>query len=338
MKKTLLILISIFVFFLIAEAQTVKKSFRVVKYNVENFFDLVDDPLTNDAEYLPGGYRGWNTTKYHHKQRSIAKVVSSIGGWEPPALVGMSEVESILAMTDLTEKSPLKNLGYKFVQYESPDPRGIDVVLMYQPNQFTPLHQEAIAVDSFRTRDILYVKGEIPNKEILHVFVCHLPSRFGGELESEFRREYVAGILRDKVDEIFGLDENPNICIMGDFNDYPTSSSLLNVLRANPLEGEIKDKSLYNLAYESQVTGKGSYKFQGEWGMLDQIIVSGNMLHSENSISTTQKDFKIYEADFLLEKDENFLGQIPYRTYIGMRYHGGFSDHLPVYVDFWYEP
>lgn len=338
MRKTYIFLIIIFVFANVtAEAQTNKKSFRIVKYNVENFFDLVDDPLTNDEEYLPGGYRGWNMTKYMHKQRSIAKVVSSIGEWNPPAIVGMSEVESIIAMTDLTEKSPLKNLGYKFIQYESPDPRGIDVVLMYDPKQFKPSHQEAIPIDLFRTRDILYVKGNIPNKEELHVFVCHFPSRYGGELESEFRREYVAEILRNKVDQLFAEEENPNIFIMGDFNDYPTNNSMLKSLRAHPLEGEIKHKSLYNMAYKSQVTGKGSYKFHGEWGMLDQMIVSGNMLYNENSISTTQDDFKIFSAEYLLENDESFLGEIPYRTYIGMRYHGGFSDHLPVYIDLWYE-
>ena len=35
-----------------------------------------------------------------------------------------------------------------------------------------------------------------------------------------------------------------------------------------------------------------------------------------------------------LEEDEKYGGDIPFRTYWGRKYHGGFSDHLPVCVDF----
>ena len=138
--------------------------FRVMCYNVENYFDCVDDPYTNDEEYLLGGIRGWNHTRYVEKQYNIARVVVAVGGWEPPALVGLCEVESQKAMHDLVVWSPLKNLQYRFVHHESPDIRGVDVALLYQPNAFKLLHDEPIRVTftdapHSTTRDILYVMG-----------------------------------------------------------------------------------------------------------------------------------------------------------------------------------
>lgn len=340
MKK--IYLLAMFVFLLNAvEAQRERQNFKIMCYNVENYFDVVDDPNKADEEYLPGGMRGWNNAKYYTKQANIAKVISALGGWQPPAIVGLCEIESDKAMSDLTNLSPLKNLNYKYIHYESPDARGIDVALMYQRDQFHPLYSEAIPVkftnSTSTTRDLLYVKGTIvATDDTLHLFVCHWPSRLGGELESEDRRVDVAKRLRGKVDSIFTAVNAPNIVIMGDFNDHPSNSSILNTLQANPLNEGFEADKLYNLAFRLEEQGKGSHKFQGEWGMLDQIIVSGNLLNTNNRVSTTVSDMHIFEPDFLLEDDKAFLGKMPKRTYVGMRYQGGFADHLPVYVDLWY--
>jgi len=84
--------------------------------------------------------------------------------------------------------------------------------------------------------------------------------------------------------------------------------------------------------------GKGSNKHLGEWGALDQIIVSGNLLNKTNSIFTSQDDANFFSADFLLENDKTYLGKQPFRTFVGMKYQDGFSDHLPVYANFWITP
>ena len=312
------------------------KNFKIVSYNVENYFDVVDDSLTSDEEYLPTGIRAWNYSKYTTKQNNIAKVLAAIGGWEAPAIVGLCEIESEKAMRDLTLYSPLKGLGYKYIHHESPDARGVDVALMYQPHQFKPIHDEIIRIPSFKTRDLLYVSGKTTNEDTLHIFVCHFPSRLGGELESEDRRVTVAEKLRQKVDSVFINSGNANIVIMGDFNDYPSNSSITEILKAIPPTDNFQPVSLYNLAYVLQSRGKGSHKFQGEWGMLDQMIVSGNLLNPQNKISTTTSDMHVFEPDFLLENDETFLGKKPKRTYNGMAYQGGFADHLPVMLDLWY--
>ena len=318
-----------------------KQCFKVVSYNVENYFDCVDDSLTNDAEYLPGGMRGWNYAKYLKKQANISKVITAIGGWDAPAIIGLCEIESEKCLRDLTHYSGLKNLKYKYLHCESPDPRGVDVAMLFQPKMFKPIHNEAISIrypdaPLSKTRDILFASGIVPTGDTLHCFVCHFPSRLGGELESEDRRIFVASVLRHKVDSLFVNNSRPNILIMGDFNDYPTNESILKVLKAEPPTEKASNSSLYNLMYPIHFAGKGSHKHEGEWGALDQIIVSGNLLNPGNNIFTLVSDTHVFDADFLLINDDKFLGKEPFRTYNGMKYQGGFSDHLPVYVDLWY--
>lgn len=340
MKKSFLIVVSLLLILSVG-ANDEKGNFRIVSYNVENYFDVEDDSLKIDEEYLPGGIRGWNHTKYQAKQANIAKVITAIGGWQPPAIVGLCEIESDKALHDLTRFSPLKNLDYRYVHYESPDARGVDVALLYQRDQFIPLHSEPMSIrftdTSSTTRDILYVMGQVvATNDTLHLFVCHFPSRLGGELESENRREQAAKQLRLKTDSIYAANASAHIVIMGDFNDHPSNTSIQRTLRASRLENHTAANVLYNLAFRLEDQGKGTNKFQGEWGMLDQIIISGNLLEKTDKIHTTQDDMHIFDADFLLEEDKNFLGKMPKRTYVGMKYQGGFSDHLPVYLDLWY--
>ncbi|MBP8945561.1 MAG: endonuclease [Paludibacteraceae bacterium] len=341
MKKFFVIKI-LLLFFLISFAQSQgKQNFKVVFYNTENFFDCFDDSLTNDAEFLPNGTRGWTFAKYKKKQNNIGKVITAIGGWDAPALVGLAEVENERCLIDLTRYSGLKNLHYKFLHFESPDPRGIDVVLLYQPQFFKPLISKPIPIHfstspQTKTRDILYAAGTIPTGDTLHVFVCHFPSRLGGELESENKRREVAAILRTEVDSIYLAHPHPYIVIMGDFNDYPTNKSLLKTLRALPPSDSIYSENLYNLMYPLHIKGKGSHKYNGEWGALDQFIVSGALLKAGEKFYTLPMDAHFFEADFLLEDDKTNLGKQPFRTYLGMKYQGGFSDHLPICLNFWY--
>lgn len=339
MKKHLLSLV-LPLFFCSLLAQQ-KQNFKIICYNTENYFDCVDDSLTDDSEFLPTGMRGWNYTKYQKKQANISKVISAIGGWDAPALVGLCEIESEKCLFDLTRYSGLKSFKYRYLHHESPDVRGVDVALLYQPAQFKPIHDEAIRINfpnepAAKTRDILFAKGIIPTGDTLHVFVCHFPSRLGGELESENRRIFVASVVRSKVDSIFAVVNAPKIVIMGDFNDYPTNKSMLEALKAKPLEDNLSEHFLYNMAYKLHVEGKGTNKHLGEWGALDQMILSGSLLQPAKTIFTLQADFHFYEADFLLENDNAYLGKQPFRTYVGLKYHEGFSDHLPIYADFWY--
>lgn len=316
-----------------------RQFFRLMFYNVENLFDVYNDSVKRDDEFLPEGAKRWTSRRYYKKLNNIAKVIAGVGGWEPPEVIGLCELENRFVVEGIVKHSPLKKFNYKIIHKESPDRRGIDVALIYRPEKFFPLKYEAIPIvfpfDTARkTRDVLYVKGTTVKKDTLHIFVNHWPSRWGGQLASERGRVFVASVVRNKVDSLFKVDKNPKIIITGDLNDFPVNKSITEVLNAKSDFDNIKSKELYNLAhYQQVVKHQGSHKYQGEWGVLDQIIISGALLDNKNTLYTTKDDAHIYDAEFLLEKDEKNVGVKPFRTYVGFKFHDGYSDHLPVYLD-----
>lgn len=313
--------------------------YRIMFYNCENFFDIYDDPQKRDEDFTPDGIKHWTEKKFQEKLMHISQVIAAVGGGKPPELVGLCEVENQFVLEQLTQKSPLRVFGYKIIHYESPDHRGIDVALLYQPSRFKPIYTQKIPVvfkdsNSRPTRDILYVKGTLVNGDTLNVFVNHWPSRWGGMLETEPKRMLAAALLRTKTDSI--LKENPKakIFIMGDLNDFPTNKSLLVSLHALHNFDTIIPTELYDLSwYLQEVKHLFSHRYHGEEGILDQMIVSGTLLDTTSTLYTTKDNAHIFNADFLLEKDKYGPGKVPFRTYIGMKYHGGYSDHLPPYID-----
>ncbi|MDA3954456.1 MAG: hypothetical protein PF485_12480 [Bacteroidales bacterium] len=320
------------------QSQNQHDSYKIMFYNVENLFDTFDDSLINDEEFLPKGDRYWNTYKYYSKLNNIYKVIVAVGEWNSPAIIGICEIENKKVISDLVNNTPLVKFEYKIIHEESPDHRGIDVALLYRDKLFTPLKYKAIPINfpgniESRTRDILYVKGVVKNTDTLDVFVNHWPSRWGGQLESEDRRIYVASVLKAKVDSIFKSNPKSNIVIMGDFNDYPENKSIKNILDAKQEFSQITGNALYNLSSTiSKTNNIGTYKYQGEWGILDQFIISGNLLNKRNKMFTSIDDIHIFSPDFLLETDKAFFGYKPNRTFVGYKYNGGYSDHLPTYL------
>lgn len=309
---------------------------RMAFYNVENLFDTINDPLTNDDEFTPGGMKSWNFGRYLDKLDHIYKTITAIGEWDPPALVGFCEVENRSVIYDLVSKTPFIKNGYEIIHQDSPDKRGIDVGLIYHPKLFKPISFKAIRVDitkdsSSTTRDILYVTGKIFKEDTVHVFINHWPSRSGGQSKSEPRRIIAAETLRLHVDSILKLNSLANIVIMGDFNDEPGDKSIYESLSAKGDSIQQNAKDLYNGMYAYFKKEIGTEKFQEHWHCLDQIIMSYSLLNKKNSV--TMSSPTIFKAAWLIEPDEKYLGDRPYRTYAGPKYTGGYSDHLPVYVD-----
>lgn len=313
-----------------------QESFRVMFYNVENLFDCQHDSLKNDYEFLPDAPKGWTLARYYDKLTKIAKVIIATGKNHVPDLVGLCEVENDRCLKNLVWNSPLREAKYRYVMTDSPDERGIDVALLYQRGSFKLLGKNIISIPHQKmkrrpTRDILHVIGKVMSGDTLDVFVCHMPSRAGGEQKSESYRLFTAGILNREVDSIMNIRQHPNVIIMGDFNDYPTNKSIVEVLGAVAPKGAVQARKLYNLMNGRK---EGTYRYRGEWGMLDQLIVSGFLLQGHDGMRTSYDKAQILKYPFLLEEDEKYGGDIPSRTYLGKKYHGGYSDHLPVCVDF----
>ena len=319
-------------------------TFRVMSYNVENLFDIRHDTLKNDYEFLPDALRHWNYTKYKKKLDDIARVIIAVGGWTPPALVALCEVENDSVMRDLTRYSALREAGYRYIMTQSADRRGIDVALLYQRSLFKPFSHQSLSAGKLRTesrstRDILHVSGLLLNKDTLDVFVAHFPSRRGGAKESEPYRLHVAQRVKTTIDSLLSLRRHPQIILMGDFNDYPDNKSVKQVLKAQApplIPDSLHAHSLYHLLVRKTMTRKhfGSYKYQGEWGLLDHIIVSGNLLRKDASLYTDETKVDVFAPPFLLEEDKKYGGRQPLRTYRGMKYQAGYSDHLPVWAEF----
>ena len=306
----------IFMFFLLFFASPplfAQATFKVMTYNVENFFDTRDNPTKNDDEFLPSGNRYWTQSRYYHKLQQIAKVISAAGEWSTPALIALCEVENDSVLSHLTRRTPLRWQDYRYIITQSPDPRGINVALLYQRDQFFYLRHESIPIrfsgnKHKLTRDILHVYGKIITGDTLDVFVCHFPSRYGGEKESEKDRFDAARTLRGSSDSLLLIREKPQILIMGDFNNLFASPHITQF--------------------------PGSHKYQGEWSQLDQIIVNRDLITQESSMHIIPESIHIFAPDFLLTKDKTWRGVRPFRTYYGFKYEGGFSDHLPLTVDF----
>jgi hypothetical protein len=305
---------------------------RFMFYNVENLFDIYNDSLTDDDEFLPKGVRRWNFQRYERKINSLYKVIIAAGEWYPPALVGLCEVENRKVLDDLVYGTYLSKYNYGIIHEDSPDSRGIDVCLIYRKDFVNIVDYKywippRFENEKFLTRSVLYLKCTIL-KDTIHVFVNHWPSRRGGVLEGEPLRLKIAEMVKNKADSIASCSVGEaRIIIIGDFNSTPDDQALC--LLAGKLESGL---SLINLS-AGLPAGSGTYRYMGIWELIDQVILSEIFIDGKDGLFTEPEMLRIFQPDFLLQNDPKYPGQSPNSTYRGYRYQGGFSDHLPVLLD-----
>lgn len=308
---------------------------RVAFYNVENLFDLENDPDKRDDDFTPEGENRYTYARYKKKSDGLAKTMLAMGGWEPVEFIGLCEVENKWVLEGLTKRSPMNDVGYEIIHEHSPDFRGIDVAAIYRPDKFKLINYKYYRVTfphapERTTRDLLYVKGQVPNGDTLHIFVNHWPSRYGGQFASEPGRIHVANMVRQKVDSLNARFNYPYIAIIGDFNDYPNDISILEHLRARKSVEGTKPGDLINLSY--RIMNKfGTHSFQGEWGVLDQCIVS-HTFFTDGSMRIDPSDVGVFDAPWLITLNAAG-GTTTFRTFMGPAYKGGYSDHLPTFFD-----
>lgn len=312
MKRFLFILFLTFPMWLSAQPR-----FRVVTWNVENLFDARHDSLKQDEEFLPESERKWTWGRYWKKIEDVSRVVMGIGEDMPPALVALQEVENDSCMIALTKRGALRAMGYEYVMTDSPDRRGVDVALIYQPLMFQLIGWESRRVPSADyglrpTRDLLHAWGRVPNGDTLHVVVCHLPSHMGGR-EGKKNRALAVETLVALTDSLIALHPAGKLMVMGDFNS--TLKSL------KPI------KSLRPLTPDKKRPMEGTYRFKGNWSWIDHIFVS-------EALQTKASKVMLYTQPWMQRRmaDGSWY---PRRTYMGSTYNGGVSDHVPIYFDLW---
>lgn len=295
-----------------------------VFWNLENFFDTKSDTVGVVQEFSAYGKMRWGRRRFVSKRDAIAKTVMAAGEGSFPLFIGVAEVENRYVLNSLVYDSPLSFGRYGIIHKDSPDLRGIDVALLYRKDIFKVLSARFIGVHlpdtSRKTRDILYARGVVNVLDTLHIFINHWPSKFGGERVSRPAREAAALALKRVCDSLLCVNNRANIIVAGDFNDTPDSDIMRSL------------KGLVNLAGRRHERGEGTIKYRGVWELIDQILVSRNLLDKDEPLFTDESLFSIFDAPFLLERDRAFTGFKPRRTYVGPRYNGGVSDHLPVRV------
>ena len=281
-------------------------SLRIVSYNVENLFDTKHDTLKNDSSFLPDGMHHWTYRRYQTKIDRIAQVLVNIGGWESVPLVGLCEVENARCLRNLCYQ--LRRFHYKYVHYDSPDERGVDVALLYDSTRISILDSQAIPLplEGDVTRDILYVSAVYELRDTIHVMVCHLPSQLGGASASDWKRQMAKDLIQSRIDSILLYHPNAKIVVMGDMNTLPQEDL----------------RGMANMMLSIQKSGQGTHKYQGIWTCLDQFYVSYSIFPQSTAM--------IFSPQWLLEEDTKYLDVQPRRTYVGYRYHDGYSDHLPI--------
>lgn len=343
MKKIASISVSIWLLLAVgssANAQEKQYSVSVVGfYNLENLFDTINQPDVNDEEFTPNGSNLYTPLVYRDKLSKLEQVLSDIGTDFTPdglAVIGVCEIENESVLKDLVNQPKMKPRNYQYVHYNSPDVRGVDVGLMYNPKYFKVLYSQSLNVPlknsngvPHPTRDILYVYG-LFSGEPMHFFVNHWPSRRGGEEASIPSRALAAQVARTCIDSIMKDNPNAKVILMGDLNDDPVSPSVVKVLKSSGEKEKIKQSELYNPWVSYYKEGIGTLAYNDAWNLFDQIIVS------EAFLPKSQKGFflhkaLIYKKEFMMQNSGRYKGY-PKRTYDFAVYLGGYSDHLPTYL------
>ncbi|MCX6206757.1 MAG: endonuclease/exonuclease/phosphatase [Bacteroidetes bacterium] len=323
-------------------AQSRNRKFKIciaAFYNLENFYDTIDNPLVNDDDFTMNGMKRYSGNIYRDKVDRLSKVISEIGtdkSIDGATILGVAEIENDTVLTDLVHHPLLKKRNYQFVHFDSKDLRGIDVALIYNPIYFRveksyPIHVKLSFSSNAKleTRDILVVKGNLDG-ELIYVLVNHWPSKRGGEDLTNASRSSAAAICKSEINRIRQLEPGAKIIVMGDLNDNPDSYSVTKVLESNGDRNKLKPGELYNPWAKIYQQGYGSLANQDRWSLFDQILLSASWLPTE------QTGFYFYGQEifkrlYMIENRGRYKGY-PMRTWDGNIYRGGYSDHFPTYI------
>ncbi len=307
-------------------------------YNFENLFDTINDPQKNDEDFLPNGAYRYDSKIYWRKLHNLATVISQMGKEITPdglSLFGVAEIENEIVLKDFAKQPEVADRRYKFVHFESPDVRGIDVALFYNPKYFTVLQAQALYVDirdggeKEYTRDVLYTKG-LYLGDTVHVFVNHWPSRRGGEAATVGKRMTAALVSKKIIDSLMTINPDTKVILMGDLNDDPTSPSVTDGLKAKGNAKDVKPGGLFNPWVDFYKRGIGTLAYNDTWNLFDQIMISSGWLSKEQSGWRYIKA-EVFNRNFLVNQFGNYKGY-PHRSFDGNNWIDGYSDHFPTLI------
>ena len=354
MKKNIYLLLAVFLLAMPFRADAGKhRSYVIGFYNLENLFDTYHDEGKNDYQYLPDGQNEWTEAKYAKKQRNMAQVIRAMHDdnkcWH--AVLGVSEIENRHVLEDLVSEPAIAEANYQIIHYDGPDRRGVDVALLYKPEIFKVITSESIPytftpsridwsqwtqeeMDSFKTRDVLMVRGTIDG-EMFAFFVTHLPSRLGGK--GADLRPRGAEIIYMRAMELQKEFPGIKIVVMGDMNDNPTDPSMTEFLRGKELIKEVTDEDFFDPFLSMIKAGYSSLYYQGAGNIFDIVMVNNALANAPRGTfqiqPIVQKKYygRVFSKPFMTNQTGQYKGT-PFRTFSGGAFVGGYSDHYPTYI------
>ena len=320
-------------------AQSKVNVIAIGSYNCENLFDTLDNPEKNDDEFTPGGAYRYNSRVYEQKLHNIATVIQKLGTDLTPdgaAIVGLVEIENSRVLTDLVAQPELRDRHYQFCWFPTPDERGISTAMLFNPRYFRVLNAQPVIVPletigmTRPTRAILHVTGILAG-DTIHVLVNHWPSKSGGEAASAPGRRLAASVARKLVDSLSSAEPSVRVFLMGDLNDDPDAASVQVDLRAKREMKPLGGSDLYNPWIKMYERGLGTENYRGEWGLIDQIMMTGAIVNAPKDRWHYYKA-EIFNRDFLTHRIGVQRG-LPHRSFtISQVWDNGYSDHFPVLV------
>lgn len=314
--------------------------YGVAFYNLENLFDTINNNGKYDLEFSPQGKNQWTGTRYWSKIHNLARCISQMTTKTTPmgpAILGVSEIENRSVLEDLVRAEAISKWNLQIVHHDSPDRRGVDVGLLYNPKMFRVLDvtNHTLSVPDkpyFRTRDQMCVTG-ILGGDTLSVIVNHWPSRLGGKEQSSPLREAAAALSKHIADSLWTLRPNQGVIIMGDLNDDPQDPSCAKVLGGKKDAKKVASHDFYNPWWQMLDSGIGTLAYKGQWNLFDQIIVSGTLLEKNVPSPKHPHYWKAQVNNFDFLKDDSGQRQsYPLRTFSAGVWLNGFSDHFPTEI------
>ena len=305
-------------------------------YNLENFFDTINNPNKLDDDFTPNGPYANSSAVFNKKVENLSTVIALLGmdkSSDGIAFLGCAEVENETVLKALVNSPKLRDRHYKFVIFDGPDERGINCGFIYNPKLFKVLEAKSLTVNlgigERPTRDVLYVTGKL-NGEIVHVFVNHWPSRSGGESASRPKRNLAAAVSKKVIDSLMKVDPMTKVVVMGDLNDDPTNESVAKILAAKGNVKDVKSGELFNPWVSFYKKGLGTMAYQDSWSLFDQVMISYGFVANAGS-GAHYKEAEVFNRNFMVEKDGQYKGY-PKRSYTNSTWNDGYSDHFPAVV------
>ena len=352
--RRILMMISLLLVLAVSVTAQDKRSYVIGFYNLENLFDVYDDPVKNDEEFLPDGTNKWTEAKYQKKLTNMAKVIKEMAkeNGRYHTILGVSEIENRLVLEDLVMQPEIADANYQIIHYDGPDRRGVDVAMLYKPEQFTFLDSESIPYtfegssidfvmnkeeqDYFKTRDVLMVHGLIDGEHFAF-YVAHLPSRSGDKKGSNQLRDRGGEIMYDHAMKMMEKYPGIKIVCMGDMNDNPTDPSMAEYLHGKENIEDMGEYDFYSPYIRMLKDGHGSLAYRGVWSIYDLELVNYALAHApDGGLKITPLGKKgynghVFKKPFLTNQKGQYKGT-PYRTFSNGAFIGGYSDHYPTYI------